>query len=82
VENDGGEWKAISNGLPESRGTSIAILAANPKNSGEFYAINNRGVFCSTDTGLVERARCIMVQRISFTTSLGTSNSRRRLVVP
>jgi hypothetical protein len=82
VENDGGEWKAISNGLPESRGTSIAILAANPKNSGEFYAINNRGVFCSTDPGLVWRARCIMVQRISFTTSLGTSNSRRRLVVP
>jgi hypothetical protein len=55
VENDGGEWKAISNGLPESRGTSIAILAANPKNSGEFYAINNRGVFCSTDPGLVWR---------------------------
>ncbi|MRN41102.1 MAG: glycosyl hydrolase [Nitrosopumilales archaeon] len=55
VENDGGEWKAISNGLPESRGTIIAILAANPKNSGEFYAINNRGVFCSTDTGLVWR---------------------------
>ena len=49
------EWKAISNGLPESRGTIIAILAANPKNSGEFYAINNRGVFCSTDTGLVWR---------------------------
>src|SRR5713101_777290 len=55
VENDGGEWKAISNGLPESRGTIIAILAANPKNSGEFYAINNRGVFCSTDTGLAWR---------------------------
>jgi hypothetical protein len=55
VENDGGEWKAISNGLPESRGTIIAILAPNPKNSGEFYAINNRGVFCSTDTGLVWR---------------------------
>jgi hypothetical protein len=53
VGDDGGEWKAISNGLPESRGTIIAILAANPTNRGEFYAINNRGVFCSTDTGLV-----------------------------
>ena len=73
------EWKAISNGLPESRGTIIAILAANPTNRGELYAINNRGVFCSTDAGLVWRE--LVVQRISFTTSLGTSNSRR-LVVP
>jgi hypothetical protein len=31
--------------------TIIAILAANPKNKGEFYAINKRGLFCSTDTG-------------------------------
>jgi len=53
IENDGsGEWKAVSNGLPQSEGTIIAILAANPKNKGEFYAINNRGLFCSTDTGL------------------------------
>ena len=56
IENDGGgEWKAVSNGLPQSEGTIIAILAANPKNKGEFYAINNRGLFCSTDTGLVWR---------------------------
>ena len=53
IENDGGgEWKAVSNGLPQSEGTIIAILAANPKNKGEFYAINNRGLFCSIDTGL------------------------------
>ena len=54
IENDdgGGEWKAVSNGLPQSEGTIIAILAANPKNKGEFYAINNRGIFCSTNTGL------------------------------
>ena len=53
IENDGGEeWKAVSNGLPQSEGTLIAILAANPRNKGEFYAINNRGLFCSTDTGL------------------------------
>jgi photosystem II stability/assembly factor-like uncharacterized protein len=32
IENDGeGEWKAISNGLPQSEGTIIAVLAANPK---------------------------------------------------
>ena len=45
--NGGGEWKAVSNGL-QSKGTIIAILAANPKN---IYAINNRGLFCYTDTG-------------------------------
>jgi hypothetical protein len=27
------------------------MLAANPKVAGEFYAINNRGIFCSTDLG-------------------------------
>jgi hypothetical protein len=26
-----------------------------PKNKGEFYAINNRGLFCSTNTGLAWR---------------------------
>ncbi len=56
IENYGGvEWKAVSNGLPQSEGTIIAILATNPKNKGEFYAINNRGLFCSTDTGLAWR---------------------------
>lgn len=54
-QDDGGEWKAIFNGLPEAEGTIIAILAANPKNNGEFYAINNRGLFCSTDAGLAWR---------------------------
>lgn len=37
--------------LPESHGTIISILAANPKIKGEFYAVNNRGIFCSTDSG-------------------------------
>ena len=44
-------WKAVSNGLPEPRGIIISITAANPKVSGEFYAVNNRGIFCSTDCG-------------------------------
>jgi hypothetical protein len=50
-ENDE-KWKVISKGLPEPSGTMITILAANPKASGEFYAVNNRGVFVSTDSGL------------------------------
>jgi len=39
-------------GLPEPRGTLISFLAANPKVAGEFYAVNNRGIFCSADSGI------------------------------
>jgi len=46
------EWKLISNGLPKPTGTLISILAANPKIAGAFYAVNNRGIFCSTDSGV------------------------------
>jgi hypothetical protein len=28
------------------------MLAGNPKISGEFYAINNRGIFCCIDSGI------------------------------
>ena len=45
-------WKPISNGLPDSSGTTIATLVANPKIAGEFYAVNNHGVFNSVDSGL------------------------------
>jgi hypothetical protein len=51
-DSDDEEWKVVSKGLPESRGTLISFLAANPKVAGEFYAINNRGIFCSTDSGI------------------------------
>ena len=44
--------RLVSKGLPEPRGTIISILAANPKVAGEFYAVNNRGIFCSTDSGI------------------------------
>ena len=44
-------WKPVTNGLPEPGGTIISILVANPEVAGEFYAINNRGIFCSTDLG-------------------------------
>jgi hypothetical protein len=50
-DNEGG-WKPVTKGLPESNGTIISILAANPMIGGEFYAVNNRGVFCSTDSGI------------------------------
>jgi photosystem II stability/assembly factor-like uncharacterized protein len=51
-EEDGKKWKAISNSFPEPTGTTISVLASNPKVSGEFYAVNNHGVFCSADSGI------------------------------
>jgi photosystem II stability/assembly factor-like uncharacterized protein len=49
--NDKEEWKIVSNGLPKPTGTLISILAANPKVAGTFYAVNNRGIFYSADSG-------------------------------
>ena len=52
-EDDSEAWKPITNsGLPPPSGTIITILAANPKVAGEFYALNNRGIFCSSDSGI------------------------------
>jgi photosystem II stability/assembly factor-like uncharacterized protein len=53
---DVGEWELISKGLPEPSGTIIAILAASSKNAGEFYAVSNRGIFCSFDSGISWKA--------------------------
>jgi photosystem II stability/assembly factor-like uncharacterized protein len=49
---DGEKWKVVPNGFPEPKGTIITILASDPFNSGEFYALNNRGIFRSTDSGV------------------------------
>ncbi|MFY9567096.1 MAG: hypothetical protein WAQ29_12165, partial [Nitrososphaeraceae archaeon] len=51
-DEDGKKWNAVSNGLPRPSGTTITLLAANPKAKGEFYAANNRGLFISTDSGI------------------------------
>jgi photosystem II stability/assembly factor-like uncharacterized protein len=51
-DEDSKKWKAVSNGLPEPSGTTITLLAANPKTKGEFYAANNHGLFISTDSGI------------------------------
>lgn len=49
---DGENFNNVSKGLPESKGTIITILASNAINSGEFYALNNRGIFMSTNAGI------------------------------
>jgi photosystem II stability/assembly factor-like uncharacterized protein len=51
-DEDSKKWKAVSNGLPGPKGTTITLLAANPKTKGEFYAANNHGLFISTDSGI------------------------------
>jgi hypothetical protein len=52
-DENGKKWKkAISNGLPEPKGTTITVLASNSRVAGEFYAVNNRGLFMSTDSGI------------------------------
>ena len=50
-DENGKNWKAVSNGLPEPNGTTMSVLASNQKVSGEFYAVNNQGIFISTDSG-------------------------------
>ena len=50
--DDGEKWKTILNDLLEPKGTTITVLASNPKAAGEFYAVNKRGLFMSTDSGI------------------------------
>lgn len=42
-------WRRVSEGFPEPEGTFVSILSASP--NGEIYALNNKGVFCSSDSG-------------------------------
>jgi photosystem II stability/assembly factor-like uncharacterized protein len=51
-DDDGEKWKTISKGIPEPSGTTITVLASNPKAAGEFYASNNHGIFVSNDSGI------------------------------
>jgi hypothetical protein len=50
--DDEEKWKAVSKGLPKPGGTTITILTSNPKAAGEFYAVNNHGIFVSNDSGV------------------------------
>ena len=38
--------------FPNTMEQEVTILASNPFNSGEYFAINNRGIFGSTDFGI------------------------------
>ena len=49
--SDGNRWKNVTDGLPKARGSTIMIFTSNVKTPGEFYAVNNHGLFLSTDSG-------------------------------
>ncbi|HSA75515.1 MAG TPA: YCF48-related protein [Candidatus Nitrosocosmicus sp.] len=44
-------WIRSFDGLPEPKGTVISMLESNPRNKDEFYCLNNRGIFFSTNSG-------------------------------
>jgi hypothetical protein len=45
-------WTLTTDGLPESKGTIISMIQSNPKIKDEFYCLNNRGIYCSKDSGI------------------------------
>ena len=50
---DGDEkWELVTEGIFESKGTIISILESNPNIEDEFYCLNNRGIYCSNDSGI------------------------------
>ena len=50
---DGDEkWELVTEGIFESKGTIISILESNPNIEDEFYCLNNRGIYCSKDSGI------------------------------
>ncbi|PYI52438.1 WD40/YVTN/BNR-like repeat-containing protein [Paenibacillus flagellatus] len=44
-------WKRVEQGLPVAEGTMISNLAADPQDTNTFYALNNRGLYRSSDRG-------------------------------
>lgn len=45
-------WVKAVDGLPDNKGTTLAMLAADPGISRSFYAVTNRGLYFSDDGGL------------------------------
>jgi hypothetical protein len=50
-DSDGNGWKVVKDGLPEPRGSTMMSFTSNVKTPGEYYAVNNHGLFFSTDSG-------------------------------
>ncbi|MCR2822185.1 WD40/YVTN/BNR-like repeat-containing protein [Lederbergia panacisoli] len=56
----GNPWEVISDGLPERNGSSIFSLLSHESEPGVFYAVNNLGIFQSTDAG--KSWKCLPVE--------------------
>ena len=46
------KWELVTEGIFESNGTIISILESNSNIKDEFYCLNNRGIYCSKDSGI------------------------------
>ncbi len=44
-------WRQARAGLPETHGMLVSVIAADPTESGTFFAANNKGIFRSSDGG-------------------------------
>lgn len=47
----GSEWKIVKNGLPRPKGSSVFSLLTDEDHPGKFFAVNNTGMYQSTDSG-------------------------------
>ena len=45
-------WEVVSEGLPEADGSAVFQLLAHESEPGVFYAVNNTGLYVSSDSGL------------------------------
>jgi photosystem II stability/assembly factor-like uncharacterized protein len=45
------DWETATEGLPDAEGTTLSILAADPTRAGNFFALNNTGLYHSADGG-------------------------------
>jgi photosystem II stability/assembly factor-like uncharacterized protein len=52
----GKPWQMVSDGLPQPRGMKVTVLASNETEPGVFYALNNQGIFRSSDGGSTWKA--------------------------
>lgn len=48
----GGPWREVTDGLPDSEGRVIPVLASNEAEPGVFYALTNTGIYRSPEAGL------------------------------
>lgn len=49
-ENDG-PWERVDEGLPKKEGSTVFALQADPLRAGSFFAVNNRGIYESSNRG-------------------------------